>query len=182
MNSDDVAFLKQQTEANTYVVHGNVKDADCVIGFSFGYVDAAGEVKPGKSNEQLAAYIERQFPKVPLIAQFEINKALTTFKPALVISESRKKGEYLDSREIAEQALIFMQARGWPKAIIVTHPAMEARNDALCRKLGIITITTPGLEAIEYDENSAQPWTRDKDAWWQREAGIIDLCVQKGWL
>lgn len=182
MNSPDLAILREQAKLNTYTVHGNVDDADCVIGFSFGYLGVDAYEQPGKSNRQLAAFIEEHLSALPLIVQFEINDALKAAPATHVISKSRQEGEYLNSREIAEQAFILMQKHGWHNAVIVTHPAMEARNDALCSKLGMITITPPGLESIEYDPDSAQPWTRDKESWWKREQGVIQICLDNDWI
>ncbi len=182
MNKAKLEKLENHARENAYLVHGDISRADCAIGFSFGYLDSEQGILPGKSNEQLAAFIEKNLSNTPLILQFEINDALKSAKANLVIKESRVKGEYLNSKEIGEQALIFMKKNGWCKAVIVTHPAMEARNDAICSKLGIETITPPGLEAIEYDPNSAQPWTRDRNSWWQREQLVIKKCYEENWI
>ena len=182
MTNPELLDLKHQAQNNTYTTHGDISEADCVLGFSFGYVDDNGKILPGKSNEQLAQYIDDTFPNKPLILQFEIADAIQKQEPALVIRESRTKGEYLNSIEIAEQALIFMIKNGWKKAAIVTHPAMEARNDAICKELGMITILPPGLDSIEYDVNSVQSWTRDKESWWKREEQVIDKCYEEGWI
>lgn len=182
MNTTEIALLTKQDKANFYTIHGDISKAECVIGFSFGYIGQDKYEKPGKSNEQLAAFIEKYFPATPLILQFEIDDALKSLTSALVIREARQKGEYLNSREIAEQSLIFMNKHGWKTAAVVTHPAMEARNDAVCKKLGIITITPSGLEAIEYDSNSAQSWTRDPVSWWEREEGVLEIGMKNNWL
>lgn len=182
MNITEITQLKQHAQHNTYIPHGDIATVDCVLGFSFGYIETSQGAKPGKSNEQLARYIELTFPNTPLILQHEIDDALQHCAAELVIREHRTKGEYLGSPEIAQQARLFMHQQGWKTAAIVTHPAMEARNDALCRKLGIITVAPPGLETIEYDLQSAQPWTRDKARWWAREDGVIDRGINEGWL
>jgi hypothetical protein len=182
MNATEITKLKEQAKSNVYVPHGSVDSIDCVIGFSFGYLDNADGIKPGKSNQQLADFIEANFPNAPLLLQFEINDALRRRESNLVVRESRTESEYLNSREVADQALEYMQKRDWKTAVIVTHPAMEARNDAICKALGIITVTPEGLEEVEYDQNSAQPWTRDMGSWWTREDKAIDLCVTNGWL
>jgi len=169
-------------KANTYIAHGNDEAADCVLGFSFGYIDGESGPLPGKSNEQLARFIERRFPTTPLILQFEIVDALKIRTPDMIIRESRNKGEYLNSYEIALQALDFMKQKGWNKIAVVTHPAMEARNDAMCAKLGMTTIAPTGLEAIEYDPDSAQSWTRNPKSWWQREEKIIEIGAQNNWI
>lgn len=177
-----VEDIKKHGQANTYVAHGKASDADCVLGFSFGYLEGESGPLPGKSNEQLARYIENNFPTTPLILQFEISDALKTRTPDMVIQESREKGEYLNSREIALQALNFMKQNGWNKVAVVTHPAMEARNDAMCAKLGMITIAPVGLHVIEYEPESAQEWTRDQISWWVREEKIIDVGAQNNWI
>jgi len=182
MTAAEILELKQFAKNNTYLAHGDISKADCVIGFSFGYLDTKDGVKPGKSNAQLADFIKTYFPNKPLILQFEISDALKQRTAALVIRESRKKDEYLNSKEIAEQALIFMNQHNWKTAAIVTHPAMVARNDTLCQKLGILTVVPNGLETIEYETNSAQAWTRDKNSWWERESKVIDFCLDNDWL
>jgi len=182
MNKEKVITLKQQAKENEYIPHGDVSKADCVIGFSFGYRQEKERIIPGKTNEQLARFIENNFSSLPLILQFEINDALQERVTDLIIKESRQKGEYLNSREIALQALEFMEVKRWKSAVIVTHPAMEARNDAICRKLGMMTILPSGLEAIEYDMESAQPWTRNRISWWEREESVIDTCIKYDWI
>lgn len=182
MNKADIEILREQAQTNVYMAHGDVSKADCILGFSFGYIDNNGKILPGKSNVQLASFIEHRLPPLPLIVQFEIADALEAVDPILTIREHRQAGEYLNSREIAEQALVFMQSHDWQTAIIVTHPAMEARNDAICKKLGILTVLPTGLASIEYDVKSAQPWTQDANSWWKREDKVIDTCRERNWL
>ncbi|HSH31375.1 MAG TPA: hypothetical protein VK963_01775 [Candidatus Saccharimonadales bacterium] len=99
-----------------------------------------------------------------------------------IIREHRSKGEYLDSREIAGQALEIMKDNDWRSAVIVAHPYMMARNDYLCAALGIKTIARAGLENIVFDSESAQVWIRNAEAWWEREESVIDFCYAQGWL
>jgi len=182
MEQKELEELKKLARANKYVPHGNPANADCILGFSFGYRKINNRIVPGTSNEQLARFIETQLPSLPLILQFEISDALTTAKPDLVIREHRKKGSYLDSGEIAAQAFIYMKAKNWTTAVIVTHSAMEARNDYLCTASGITTIAPKGLGEIAYDEYSEQPWTRDTESWWKREEKVIEVCFKNGWI
>lgn len=174
--------LRAHAKENTYAVHGDIQDVDCVLGFSFGYIDTESGIRPGKSNQQLAEYINATYPTTPLILQFEINDALTSRTAEYVIHESRQPGQYLDSREIALQALEIMKNRKWNTVAVVTHPAMMARNDALCTKLGMNTVALSGLEHIDYDVDSAQPWTRDKISWWQREEKVLEIGAENGWI
>lgn len=182
MTHSEITELWHYARTNTYLPHGDIENVDCVIGFSFGCLNEDGRILPGKSNEQLARYIDRNFPNTPLILQVEIADALPSRTPALTIREARITGHYLSSKELAEQAALFMKKHGWRTAAIVTHPAMEARNDAICRKLGINTVLPPNLEHIQYEPASAQPWTKDKESWWEREEQIIVSYAEKGWI
>ncbi len=182
MDEGKLELLREHAKNNSYVPHGNIENLDCVIGFSFGYREDKGSIIPGKTNEQLARFIENTFLRTPLILQFEINDALQHRVADLVISKSRQKGEYLNSREIALQAFEFMNEKGWKSAAIVTHPAMVARNDAICHKIGIETLLPIGLDVIEYDMESVQPWTCNKDAWWEREEIVTNICLENNWI
>jgi hypothetical protein len=119
VNAAEITKLKEQAKANIYVPRGIVGSIDCVIGFSFGYLDTADGIKPGKSNQQLADFIEAKFPDAPLLLQFEINDTLRRRDSDLIIRESHTKGGYLNSREVAEQAFEYMQKRGWETAAIL---------------------------------------------------------------
>ena len=182
MTTEELAELKDLARANHYKIHGDPVTADCILAFSFGYIQSGEKILPGKSNIQIAEYIQHQLPSIPLIAQFEIADALQSRAVELVIREHRTPGKYLGSGEIAAQAFEYMKSKGWKSAVIVTHPALEARNDYACTALGITTIAPAGLDTIEYDEESSQPWTRTPTEWWAREEGIIDTCHKNEWL
>ena len=173
MNSAELEELLAQARLNTYRVHGDVRGADCVLAFSFGYIQAEAGIAPGLSNDDLAHYIERALPGLPVIAQFDVADALGQRSAELIIRRHRTEGAYLDSQEVARQAKDHMQARGWKSVVVATHPAMEARNDALCTAMGLKTVAPAGLEVIRYDPGSEQDWTRDPASWWKREAGVI---------
>ena len=182
LDQDELTELKELARTNTYHVHGDPKSADCILAFSFGYIKQNEKNLPGKSNQQIATFIELNLPNIPLIAQFEVADALKATKPVLRITAHRIPGKYLDSGEVAAQAHEFMKLHRWDRAFIVTHPALEARNDYICTALGMETIAPSGLDSIEFDNNSEQEWTRDAQSWWAREQGIIDLCYQNDWL
>ncbi len=182
MTEAELIELKKLARSNTYHAHGDPQTADCVIAFSFGYVQQGEKVLPGKSNQQLASFIEERFSTIPVIAQFEIGTALQKISATYAITTHYIPGKYLDSGEVARQAHEYMVAHSWQRAIIVTHPALEARNDYACSSIGIVTIAPLGLETIEYDIFSAQSWTRNAKDWWTREEGVIDLCYKNDWL
>lgn len=171
--------LIEQATTGRYISHGNIHEGDCVVGFSFGYQEVKGEIKPGLSNEDLANFIKKYLPVFPLILQFEIASALMD-KNVFKISEHRRKGEYLDTAEVARQALGIIRSNDWANPIIIAHPFHLPRADAVCRKLGINTIVPAGLEIIRFDPNSSQEWTRSQESWGKREVEAIEISLEQG--
>lgn len=177
----DIKTLTNQALTGKYSVHGDISKGDCVIGFSFGYQKDGRKIIPGISNEDIARFIEKYLQNWPLILQFEISVAL---KPNIhnvyKITKSRIPGQYLDTSEVATQAQEIMIKNHWHKTIIVAHPFHLPRVDAVCKKLGIETIVPSGLEAVRFDPNSSQEWTRDKKSWRKRELEAIKLSQEHG--
>lgn len=170
----DIETLTNQAITGKYVPHGEISDGDCVIGFSFGYRLVNGRIQAGLSNEDLADFIVKLKMKIPLILQFEIADALIKLNlTVLRISKHRQEGAYLDTGEVAKQAFGIMKKNKWKKAVLVAHPFHMPRVDAVCKKLGIVTIVPKGLEVIRFDSNSAQEWTVSEEAWSKHEPGVI---------
>src|SRR5438876_203989 len=104
-----VLKLFRQTWTGRYEPHGDVQTADCVVGFAFGVESANGKPVPGVSNEDLAAVVLKLPETLPLILQWEIAAALPPASPARTVSrinQHRRPGVHLDTREVAEQALL----------------------------------------------------------------------------
>lgn len=182
------AKLIEQAWTGDYEIHGDAAKADCVIGFSFGYRGKPGAVMPDLSNEDLASVAIRHYAKLPKIFQFEIADAYNAAKgPAAKtifrIAKHREDGKYLDTREVAEQAKLEMDKRGWRVAIILAHPYHMPRCDAVCRRLGIETVTPHDVKgAVEFDLQSVQRQTRNLTDWREYEPEAIELYRLKGWL
>lgn len=176
----NINVLTTQAITGKYSAHGDIKDGNCVIGFSFGYQKINEEITPGISNEDIAGFIEKNVKVKPLILQFEIANAFKLDQTIFKITQHRKKGEYLDTSEVAKQAQMEMIKNGWNKAIIVAHPFHMPRVDAICAKLGIKTIAPSGLESIRFDPNSYQEWTQSKKKWIKKEIKAIQLSVKLG--
>ena len=154
-----------------YETRGKIADADCVIGLSFGYRGEGKNVTPGLSNQDLANVAFKKFSGFPKILQFEIADAyseLGTKEPGKVIriEKHRKRGKYLDTREVIEQAKLIMDEQGWRKPVILAHPFHMPRVQLVCDRLGIDWIATDvEVGQIEFDPLSTQKWTRDIDHW-----------------
>lgn len=171
-----------------YETRGKIADADCVIGLSFGYRGEGKNVTPGLSNQDLANVAFKKFSGFPKILQFEIADAyseLGTKEPGKVIriEKHRKRGKYLDTREVIEQAKLIMDEQGWRKPVILAHPFHMPRVQLVCDRLGIDWIATDvEVGQIEFDPLSTQKWTRDIDHWRGYEPLAMAFYGFKGWV
>lgn len=179
--------IAAQAITGHYHVHGDLKEADCVIGFSFGYRGREGhDVTPGLSNQDLANFSLKYLADLPQILQFEIADAYAAAGGAgkvARIENHRTAGKYLDTREVAVQAKAIMDQNGWKTAAILAHPNHIPRCDAVCHKLGIDTVVIDGFKgAIEFDPLSTQKWTRDIDQWRGYEPLAASFYVLRRWM
>ena len=169
-----------------YHVHGDVANADCVIGLSFGQRGHRYNIEPGLSNQDLAEFAKQHFADLPKTLQFEIADAYAEIggvDEVERISEHRKPGKYLDTREVVDQAKLIMDRHGWKTVVVLAHPMHLPRVDAVCRKLGMQTVAVPGLNgAIEFDPLSTQSWTRNADKFRGYEPLALVLYGLKGWV
>lgn len=180
--------LLEQAWTGNYEAQGELKDADCVIGFSFGYRGRGKHIEPGLSNQDLANVAIRHYDKLPKILQWEIADAYIDqhkdhHPPIVRISKHRQRGKYLDTFEVAAQAKEAMRQRGWKKAVLLAHPYHLPRVQAVCTRLGIDWVATDDLRgAVEFDLKSTQKWTRDLEAWRGYEPLAMSFYRAKGWL
>jgi uncharacterized SAM-binding protein YcdF (DUF218 family) len=145
------------------------------------------DVLPGISNQALSAFAYRNCSHLPKILQSEIAAAYARdfprdSAPTQIVTEHRRKGRYLDTRETAEQAWLMMQAHNWRTALVLAHGHHMPRAVAVCQKLGMSTAALPGLEHIPFCPGSEQFWTRNCWLWFPREVGAILHYWRLGWL
>jgi hypothetical protein len=185
VRSGDLRKLCRQAREGRYAPHEDGRAADCVLGFAFGRLGAEPNVRPGASNERLAAFAREHFPDLAAILQQEVADAhqlLAPVPPVLRIDRHRQAGRYLDTREVADQARILMGQHGWRVAVLLAHAHHVPRAVQVCTRLGMRTIVPPGLECIPFCADSAQPWTRSARAWYRRERLVLLYHAWKGWL
>ena len=171
-----------------YELKGKLADADCVIGPSFGFrgKPGYGHAEPGLSNQDLAAVAAKYYGKLPKILQFELADAYQAHgkrpgEKVYTIKRHRKRGKYLDTREVLEQAKIIMQEHGFKTAVLLAHPNHMPRVQMCCDVLGINWVATPELRgAVEFDPLSAQKWTRSIDQWRGYEPLALAFYRMKG--
>ncbi len=161
-----------------YAPRGNISEADCIIGQSFG----AREQEPGYVNELLAAYITSLSARidVPLLVQQEITSALpqSAPRPALVIEgrPSTSTGSELDSWEVLRQSHNYMKEHGLERPLLVAQAFHIGRVTLQAIKQGMEDPIVPPNLPREFDRESSQLWTRCAALWVPRElAGMIYL-------
>jgi len=141
--------------------HPGYKKA-AIVAFSFGL---RGKCSPGESNYKLAETVDRTKKEwcemnPHMIAQYEI-AIITADDANFVVQKHRKAGKYLDSEEIAAQAIEYMESIAGKKewlVLVVAHPFLHRFK---CMRL------FPGFQVkaiktgwVPFDKKSIQPWTR----------------------
>jgi hypothetical protein len=187
-----------------YVIKGVDSDADCVIGFSYGYRSKSHRVTPGLSNEDLADIALKHYANLPKILQFEIADAYSALGAEDAERVSRitrpdnigdvdldRSGQgvmqhadlALDTKQVALQAKAVMGKKGWKTALLLAHPYHMPRVQAVCDHYGISWVADSDERgAVEFDPRSSQRWTRDLGHWRGYEPLALCYYRLKGWL
>jgi len=134
------------------------KDYYAIIGLSFG---------TGISNKYLSEVVKiirKDYPRIIPILQKEIASWLFLDRRLLkyVISKHRKKGKYLDTIEVLEQAKEICGNN--KKVILIAHPDHLPRCILTARLLGFEPAEGRVPKDIPYDNSSfnTQWWTKSK--------------------
>lgn len=125
-----------------------------IIGLSFGL---RKDNKPGLSNEDLAAVVDRlqKESHIDSVLQWEI-AGLVKKPPLLVVTKHRKPGEYLNTEEVVEQMAEYLKSKNITAVILVAQPFLHRYK---CRKLFKkkgFKIEIPKTGWIRFDRKSAQ--------------------------
>ncbi|MEI6054053.1 MAG: hypothetical protein WCQ49_01655 [Candidatus Saccharibacteria bacterium] len=162
-----------------YEPKGDPKNADCLIGLSFG----AAENDPGYVNQLLSDDIRRISKYIleetnislPLLLQQEIAAAMPSkVKTDFVIEGelSSMTGKGLDSWAVLNQALEYMKEHNLERPIIAAQAYHIGRVALQAVNLGMDPIIIGGMTK-EFDPESSQIWTRSKYLWVPRELVAI---------
>lgn len=144
-----------------------------IVAFSMGYRETKGQKKPGTTNVGLSWVVDVLFKRlreekpnndlqIYPILQWEIADCVRC-KPALAIHKHRIDGKYLDSDEVAEQAIEFMNKEGIDEVWIVAYRFLHLHKCiGLLKRRGKKVLIPEELKKIpvRLDPLSAQPWTR----------------------
>lgn len=163
--------LIRSAATGNYQVIGNPKNADSVIGFSFG----AREKEPGLVNDKLAQFVLDRYAKnsMSLIMQHEIADAFPDAieKPDKIIygELSTNSGKGLDSYGVLEQASEYMLKNGLERPILVAQAHHIGRAAIQAAMFFGSNIVVPEDLPKDFDPESLQLWTRNKYLWMLRE-------------
>jgi uncharacterized SAM-binding protein YcdF (DUF218 family) len=169
-------LLLWQTWSGRYAVRGETAQADCVLGLAFGLVRDGLQIRPGASNIGLAQLARKHFARLPLILQGEVADAYGEPLPGIPlfrIDQHRQAGKYLDTSEVAAQALEIMRQQGWRSAVLLAQAHHVPRVALVCQRLGLQTVVPPGLGEVGFCPNSSQWWTRGRLRWFVRECATM---------
>lgn len=146
-----------------YKPFGNIVDADCVIGFSFGTSTDTGSV-----NERLATQMQALAEGRPMIADRTLVNAMPSgdSRMAHVIEGevTNAKAQGVGTWGTLVNARDFMEAHGFSKPIIIAQAYHVGRVARQAARLSMSSIIPSGLPA-DFDKNSAQFWTRSLYFW-----------------
>ena len=153
----------------------DVKEADFIIGFSFGNrIDKKGNRLPGPMNQQIADVIVKLYKKNPLdiYAQWEVAECIGNRIPSAKIKtiypKLTKTGDvvYLSTIDVAEDIIkdIGKNKVDNKTFIVAAFKEHAPRCVMVCQKYGLKNSFVPKFFELpdKYDSESGQPWTRDK--------------------
>ena len=147
----------------SYQPRGNIIDADCVIGHSFGT-----SIDPGSVNEQLARQMLRHADGLPMIADRTLVNALPEIEPQMShIVEGPVTN--INAQGVGTWGTL-VEARQHMESLGLSSPAMVAQAWHIGRvvkqaaRLEIDSIVPEGLPK-DFDPNSDQIWTRSVYLW-----------------
>ncbi len=185
--------LVWESVTGSYRVHGDVVNADCVVGFSFSSEEGIGGEIPGRNNEDLASYIRNLDIDKPKILEngladayadlfmgssdvigIHIQDVPQKYRDGSGAGIFRGDDEF-DSWKFALTARDRMERLGLSTPLVVAHPYQMARADAIMQRIGLETITPLGLrqQGNFYGSEVSQWWTRNPWIWGGYSVAVI---------
>jgi hypothetical protein len=147
----------------TYEQVGNISDADCLIGHSFGT-----SIDIDSPNAQLAYRMLDLQAERPMIADRTLVNAMVDGdnRVAHIVEGpvTNIRAEGVGTWGVLSEAVQFMQSEGLSAPIMVAQAYHINRVVRQAAKLGISSIV-PGELPMHFDKKSEQPWTRTALLW-----------------
>jgi len=160
---------------------GDIAHADCVASDAFGY-----RIEPelGQSNLEIAKFIAANpiLRALPKFLRFEVARAYEQVDHDYchTVVAVGKPGD--NTRDIVLKIINEMWDRGFDRPAIVDHSHHVSRIAACFKHEGYDPIVPPGLDAIPWDPQSVQPWTRSPLRWAKREILTVPYFKVKEWV
>lgn len=159
---------------------GNIAEADCLIGHSFGT-----SINPGSVNARLAQQMLIHEAGRPMIADRTLANAMPNGGQCLVhIVEgevTNLKAQGVGTWGTLVEAQRYMEENGLDSPLMIAQAYHIGRVVRQAAKLGIAAVVPEGLPA-DFDENSDQIWTRSVALWVPFNALGSLLLKQRGQL
>jgi hypothetical protein len=151
--------------SGAYRPHGDPSKADAVIATGFGYRVHNGRALPSLATNQIAAAVHA-FEHLPKILTHDLAVAYRRLFPHdpqnLIVLNHYP--EHLTNSRMASEFHMYLEALKLHKPLLIGHQHHLPWIDYLCGQIAVHTIVPEGLQ-FAFDPVSAQPWTRDKEAW-----------------
>lgn len=147
----------------SYETQGDLHQADCVVGFSFGT-----SINPGSVNAQLGSMMLGFANELPLIMDRTLADAIpndSTQKPHIIEGEpTHGLNQGLTTQKIWREAQKYMNNNHLERPLIIAQAYHVSRVIEQGAKLGIQSIVPPDLPT-DFDGKSKQFWTRSAHLW-----------------
>jgi hypothetical protein len=142
---------------------GNIGNADCLIGHSFGT-----SVDSGSVNEQLALQMLALEDGRPMVADRTLVNAMLDGEERMAhIVEgdvTNIKAQGVGTWGTLVEAHQYMEESGLERPLMIAQAFHIRRVAKQAAKLGIFSIVPEGLPT-DFDKESEQPWTRSAALW-----------------
>lgn len=145
-------------------------ESDVILALSFGNrEDLAGNILPGPVNEALAAVVCRYYKERPrkVYAQWEIAEQLKSEIDSehLISLNPRIDPESGESLHLSTQGVVnhlSVELERGKKVFVVAHRDHLVRATWVAEDAGFLAYGDTVMMPIDYDEESALPWTRSR--------------------
>lgn len=186
-----ISALIDQARTGDVAPHGDLTEAQTLIGFSFGLVtDAAGQLAgPGVVNDALARFIvnHEALRTKTMILQEELANAVIACDQTLAsqiqsLKSIKSPGATYNTYELMAQVTPQLQSQHIVSLIVVAFRHHLPRAEAVVRKAGFGTITPDLRQVGDFDPASSQPWIRGTEAWIRRERTAINIFAMRNYI
>lgn len=191
----DISTIMHYADSGEMPPIGEVDEAGALIAFSFGVrLDETGHVMdPGTTNRALATLIVNndalRASTTPWYLQDEIADCAFNLDPSIVeerkiypMASLKSQGQTYNSYELIQQATPQLRHDNAETVAVVAFRHHLPRAVGHVLRAGFKVVTPDMRQVGEFDPDSSQPWTRNREAWIKRERKVIGYCAIRGYI